>query len=439
VNLILAIPIEVRLVVLFLMGICLGSAANWGVYRLGWHPRALGPWSPRPVGAPPRRWFDCVPVVGWLGLRREAPWHGVGFWFRPLVVELLAGIGFAWLYWWEIGTGGLLPVDFPRPLGPPILAILHQQYLAHVVLISLMLVASLIDLDEKTIPDAVTVPGALLGLLLAAALPASLLPDVTPVPGGLIILDTLHVASPEGWPSVLADACPGAQLAIGLACFWLWCAALLPRSWYSRHGWRRAVQLLWARLVRDRATYALLGLGLAGTAVIAAVWYWGGLKADWGRFSLWGRVVLPCQPSWLSLLSALVGMVAGGAIIWIVRIIGGVTLRREAMGFGDVTLMAMIGAFLGWQTCLIVFFLAPVAGLVFGVAQLILVRNPEIPYGPFLCLGALVAIVAWEPIWNWAMPLFQLGWLVPVFMLGCMVLMAVLLGAWAAFRGLRRH
>ena len=42
--------------------------------------------------------------------------------------------------------------------------------------------------------------------------------------------------------------------------------------------------------------------------------------------------------------------------MWAVRIIGTLTLRQEAMGFGDVTLMAMIGAFTGWQSTLLIFF-----------------------------------------------------------------------------------
>ena len=82
-------------------------------------------------------------------------------------------------------------------------------------------------------------------------------------------------------------------------------------------------------------------------------------------------------------------MAGAGGLVWAVRIIGAIVLRREAMGFGDVTLMAMIGAFLGWQPCLVIFFLAPFAGLVVGVLRLILFRDREIPYGPFLCLAAL--------------------------------------------------
>ena len=66
--------------------------------------------------------------------------------------------------------------------------------------------------------------------------------------------------------------------------------------------------------------------------------------------------------AWAGLLTALVGLVGSGGIVWAVRLIGTAALRREAMGFGDVTLMMMIGTFLGWQACLIAFFLAPFAG-----------------------------------------------------------------------------
>ena len=65
-------------------------------------------------------------------------------------------------------------------------------------------------------------------------------------------------------------------------------------------------------------------------------------------------------------------------------------------------LMMMIGTFLGWQACLIAFFLAPFAGLLVGIAQFALRRDDVIPYGPFLCLGAVTVVVFWAPIWTWA-------------------------------------
>ena len=89
----------------------------------------------------------------------------------------------------------------------------------------------------------------------------------------------------------------------------------------------------------------------AGAALTAGVWGYDG-------------------KNWKTLLSALVGMAVGGAIIWTVRNIGRLVLGQEAMGFGDVTLMCMFGAFLGWQACLIVFFLAPFAALYVGPGSL---------------------------------------------------------------------
>ena len=113
----------------------------------------------------------------------------------------------------------------------------------------------------------------------------------------------------------------------------------------------------------------------------------------------------------MSLASALVGLASAGGIIWFVRIIGRYALGKEAMGFGDVTLMAMIGSFLGWQACLFVFFVAPFAGLILGAAQWLAHREHELPYGPFLCLAALLVIVNWAPLWEWASKFFSIPWL----------------------------
>ncbi len=418
-NLLLAIPIEARLVVVFLLGTCLGTAVNWAVYSLAWNPRPISPWSRPHPSAPRRRWWDSVPVVGWLGLRREAALHGAGFWIRPMAVEILAGLGLVALYWWETVNFGLLlglPPQFPW-LGEPYT---HQEFAASALLFALMLAASLIDADEKIIPDEITITGTLMGLFLAAVWPCSVLPvgwiggiGWCPIP--------LRLTSPQPWPVAL-DGFPAAEsLMLGLGCWWLWCVGLLPRTWYPRHGWCRAIGLCWVRVARQRSTGRILLMGLAGSATVAIVWYCDGNGYGW-----WG------------LLSALVGMAAGGGLIWLVRVIASAALHREAMGFGDVTLMAMIGAFLGWQPCVIIFFLAPLAGVVVGVLRLVFCRDKEIPYGPFLCLAAAFVVVYWSPVWTWAAPIFALGWLVPAAILCCLVLMGMMLGAWRCVLGLIR-
>ena len=238
-NLILSLPMEARLALVFLLGSCIGSAANWAIYRLAWNRQAIGPWSPPDPLAPPRRLADRLPISGWLGLRREAALHGPGFWIRPMLLELLTGVGLAALYWWEIRAAGLLPAGALPLLLPANVAILHLQFVAHCILIGLMLAASMIDVDEKTIPDEITVVGTLVGLLLAAAWPWSLLP-ASFVAGGQLNLDFLHLTSPNAWPAWLDGAPHLGSLWLGLGCWWLWCAAILPRTWYARHGWLRA-------------------------------------------------------------------------------------------------------------------------------------------------------------------------------------------------------
>ena len=418
---ILAMPLEVRLAVLFVVGMCVGSLVNLGIYRLAWHRRAISPWSRPDAAAPPRRWFDRLPVLGWLGLRRESPLHGHGFWIRPLALELLCGAAFAAMYGWEVAGAGLLSPQFRDNLNTDNLAAFHHQVFAHLVLISLLLVASWIDFDEKIIPDAITVLGAVAGLVIVTVWPVTLLPDVM-VLNGRPLINLLWLTSPSEpfpWRNPAWTGVPA--LALGLGCFCLWCAALLPRTWHTRHGRRRALQLLVARLARDWTTYAIVVMGVMGSAAIAATWY-----------------CCRGELRWSALLSGLVGMAIGGGLIWIVRVLGTIVLRREAMGFGDVTLMAMIGAFLGWQPSVIIFFLAPFAALVIGLTQWILHGESEVPYGPFLALAAVATIVAWAPIWGYLQGTFALGWVLLAVLAFCLALMVVLLPLVRWFLGLFR-
>lgn len=385
---------------LFVLGTCLGGLVNLGVYRLAWFPRAISPWSAPLPEAPPRRWHDRLPIVGWLGLRREASLHGRGFWLRPAVVELACGIGLAALFWWEVRQNGLFGPGAPAAANADVAV----RLFCHVVLFGLLLTASLIDVDEKTIPDAITIPGTWFGLVAAAVYPWSLLPDPSAMPA----TDFLRLTSPNPWPEGLDGFPHVVPLAWGLACWWLWNLSLMHRTWYARHGWLRAVRLCCARLRRERSTYRILVVGLIGSCGVAAAWLVGGV-------------------AWAGLLTALVGMLASGAVVWLIRVLGTAVLRREAMGFGDVTLMAMIGSFLGWQPCLIVFFFAPFAALLVGAFSLIVHRESEIPYGPFLCVIAVAVVVCWATVWERAEPIFALGWLLPIVLLMCLALMVPLL------------
>ncbi len=96
---------------------------------------------------------------------------------------------------------------------------------------------------------------------------------------------------------------------------------------------------------------------------------------------------------WGPLWACLAGMAAGALVTWLSGVAGKALFRREAMGFGDVKFMALIGGFLGWLPVLIIFFLAALLGAVGGVAHLLRTREHHIPYGPFLSVAAAVVML----------------------------------------------
>ena len=104
------------------------------------------------------------------------------------------------------------------------------------------------------------------------------------------------------------------------------------------------------------------------------------------------------------MLGSLLGIIAGGGIIYstgfLFDLIYFKILKRpsiqgetESMGGGDVKLLAMIGAFLGWEKALLTFFLAPFFGATVGIINLIVKKDHTIPYGPFLSLGAVLSML----------------------------------------------
>jgi len=399
-----------------MVGLGVGCLVNVGIYSLAWFSRPISPWQRRHPNAAPRIWSDFLPVVGWLGLARESVIHGNGFWVRPLLIEIACAAAFPALYWWEI-TGHLVPNVLGVAPAPAVA--LQHQFVSHAILLSLMLVATFIDFDEKTIPDEITIPGTLCGLLLAAMWPTMHLPVARPlVPPPafppLAAYQPLLLTSTSDWPDWLNAA---GGLAIGLAIFTAWCVALIPALATLRRGWWNGVRFYFASLARETAWWKMLLLAVLGNAAIAMAWNRDGA-------------------SWEGLLSSLAGVAVGGGIVWAVRIAGRLALHKEAMGFGDVTLMAMMGAFLGWQPCLMIFFGAPFLALLIAVAQAVTTGRRDIPYGPYLCGMAVIVVVKWPWFWGQFGALFSFGWLLPTVLAVCVVLMAALLTLWRLIEGM---
>ncbi len=102
--------------------------------------------------------------------------------------------------------------------------------------------------------------------------------------------------------------------------------------------------------------------------------------------------------------NAVLGVILGGGLFLLMAVLSVVILKREGMGGGDIKLIAMLGAFLGWQAVLVTIFLAAVLGASVGLALIFLRRKGRrepLPFGPFLALGALLAIVWGDTILTW--------------------------------------
>ena len=94
-----------------------------------------------------------------------------------------------------------------------------------------------------------------------------------------------------------------------------------------------------------------------------------------------------------SLQTTMIGVFVAGGMIYLCGVIGKLVFRKDAMGFGDVKLMGVIGGFIGWKLAVATFFLAPFFGLLFGIPRLISKRGKMIPYGPFLSLAAFICLL----------------------------------------------
>jgi leader peptidase (prepilin peptidase)/N-methyltransferase len=109
------------------------------------------------------------------------------------------------------------------------------------------------------------------------------------------------------------------------------------------------------------------------------------------------------------IVDALIGVLIGGGVLWL---IGEAYFRysgHEGMGGGDVKMLAMIGAFLGWKLVLVTLVLSSIAGSAIGLLVIAIRKGGmkyALPYGTFLALGALVASLAGESIVNWYVGLY---------------------------------
>lgn len=197
-------------------------------------------------------------------------------------------------------------------------------------------------------------------------------------------------------------------------------------------------------IIPDSVSVGGMCLGIAGALAVSALEAWG--RAVDPGLSLYISAPFDRMGPWGAAANALAGAAFGFALLWAIGVLGSVLFRKEAMGMGDMKLFACIGAFTGWQGCLVVLVVASFVGATVGLsllsAQYLVARTrdllarrklqnaPEdnagdsiagdrprghaghgsrrrrlhhLPFGPYIALAAYLVVLFYRPMIDWAM------------------------------------
>jgi leader peptidase (prepilin peptidase)/N-methyltransferase len=112
---------------------------------------------------------------------------------------------------------------------------------------------------------------------------------------------------------------------------------------------------------------------------------------------------------WVGWLDSLIGILVGGGSLLLVAFAYEYLTKKEGMGGGDIKLLAMIGAFLGWQAVFPVIFFASLIGTLVGVPFMLMKGEGgklALPFGPFLSLAAVIQLFFGQDILSWYLGFF---------------------------------
>jgi leader peptidase (prepilin peptidase)/N-methyltransferase len=384
-------PLWLVLIFVGVAGACVGSFLNVVILRLPSGESIVSPPSACPKCGHKLAWFENVPIVSWLALRGRCRSCRAPISAQYPLIEALTAILFAGLTAWYYLT----------PQRPAMLdAGLMQSWpvlIMHLVLVGGLLAATAIDIKYYIIP--ITIPWvitlvALLGYPLAAGL--GLLPPWLDRTAVGLFDQIVPVSSPAGLGAAMGGGV-GLVLALGLVY-----RGVLPRSFDDESASDEPADALVTdpeqmiahphprREVLKEAAFLLLPI--FGMVL--------------------GALLVPAEAAFAKPLAVRVaggvalGYLVGAGLVWVTRVLGTLAFGKEAMGLGDVHLLAAIGAVLGGIDAVFVFFIAPFVGIFLtlagNVASLMKRRTPRvIPFGPSLAAGALVMLLFREPILGW--------------------------------------
>ena len=381
----------------FCLGACVGSFVNVVIYRLPAGMSVITPPSRCPTcGARLRFFSENLPIFGYFIVKGRCRYCGVKISSQYMIIELMMALTFVGMYcalylpspsapWWgEVGgqwwTRNTFLLTWPA-------------FIALTFMIAGLIAMTVIDARTFTIP--IQIPLFVTGAAFVAFTIQSLLP--------------LAATTQQTWPipalcwrGVMLTFCGMAGI---VAATILLRTGRLKYSFADYHEYVKEGETLAdyphaRREMMHELVFLLpcvVGLGLG--------WYF-------GQF-------LPNDPPPIilqAMAGSFAGYLMGGGLVWGIRILGTLGFGREAMGLGDVHLLAAIGAVLGWFDPILIFFIAPFSGLIWhvlskGIGSVFKGARRELPYGPHLAVAALVVVLCRPGIHSlWRTMLPQVPW-----------------------------
>lgn len=344
------VPFEFWAAVCFVFGCCVGSFLNVCIHRLPLGLSLVSPPSHCPHCKYSIPWWLNVPLVTWLWLRGRCRNCGAPISARYFVVELLTGLAF--LACW---------VGFGRESA--VLALVYGVFLAGLI------AATFIDLEHFIIPDEITLGGMVAGVLASFFLPE--------LHGAATLTESLERS--------LVGLVTGAGVVYLILRLGKW---LFGRQRLDLPAGTRLVFAETALHLPDREIpYEEIFYRSSDTICLHAE-----------RVELIDRCYcnVPVRVALLARRLQIGEEQLDPETCPHMEVVASeIVLPREAMGLGDVKLMAAIGAFLGWRAVIFSLMLSSLIGAVVGLTLIAMRRrewSSRLPYGPYIALAATVWI-----------------------------------------------
>jgi leader peptidase (prepilin peptidase) / N-methyltransferase len=409
----------------FALGACVGSFLNVVVWRLPRVEHKEGDGllrsfyrSYRALSFPPSscpkcgnrlKWYDNVPIFGWLKLRGKCRYCKEPISPRYPIVEAVTAALFV-LYYVLFFVMQIGPTCPPVAGSNPLLTVPRDLwvYFLYMALLAALLAASLIDAELFIIPLEIPYVMAAAGFVVHAIF------DHPTRPGALNLVDAAR------FPTMLNALAAGGLVGLVISLV-LFQRGVIPLSFpqgepilevdrpqleeemrLAKKEGRTLPPLPPPYLAREiRAEIRKEILFLLAPMACAVLWMVLTTRVDAiGR--IWAHAMR--HDAVTGLLGAAFGALMGAWLVWVVRILGTLGFGRVAMGLGDVHLMFGVGAVIGAGPVVIAFFLAPFFGILLALYRMLTRSRQELPYGPYLSLGTAAVMLFYCPIADYFRP-----------------------------------